>query len=84
MSNQPITKLKDGLLTATIWKNQTTEGKDHYSVEFNRAYLKDEQWHNSANFSGSELLRIAKLAENAYDRIKQLRKQAASREQVGA
>lgn len=69
MTNQPIAKLKDGLLTATIWKNQTSEGKDIYAVTFSRSYLKDEQWQESTSFSGTELLKISRLSQAAYGEV---------------
>ena len=69
MTNQPIAKLKDGLITATIWKNQTSEGKAHFAVTVTRSYLKDEQWFESQSFSGTELLRVARLTQAAYGEI---------------
>jgi len=35
--------------------------------------MKRASYHDSDSFSGSELLRIARLAERAYDRIGELR-----------
>jgi hypothetical protein len=76
MTNQPITKLKDGLITATIWKNQTSAGKAHYSVTFARSYMKNDEWSEAYSFSGSELLRISRLSQAAYTEI-QKRKRAS-------
>ena len=78
MSNQPITKLKDGLISATVWKNQTENGKDHYSVTFSRSYLKNDEWREAFSFSGSELLRLARLSQAAYDEIERQKQQSAS------
>ena len=69
MKPLPIRKLKDGLITATIWKNEIETGKFRYSVTFARAYLKDEQWHEAYSFSGAELLKLARLSKSAYDAI---------------
>lgn len=70
MSNQPLDKLKDGLITATIWKNQSEEGKSRYSVSIVRNYTdKDDKWKETSSFSPLELLMVSRLAQRAYDRI---------------
>ena len=67
--SKPIQKLKDGLITATIWANQNDDGKTRYSVNITRSYLKDETWQETTSFSNGELLRVARLANKAYDAI---------------
>ncbi|NRA58771.1 MAG: hypothetical protein HRU13_11720, partial [Phycisphaerales bacterium] len=45
-----------------------------YSVRLTRTYTDDQgQFHDSDSFSGSELLRVARLAGRAYDRAVELR-----------
>lgn len=68
-TNKPFTTLRDGSLSATIWRNPTQRGF-RYSVNLSRVY-QDEQGNlkDSDSFSGSEVLRIARLAQNAYDEI---------------
>lgn len=75
MANKPIDTLRDGSLKATIWKNFGEKG-NFYTVNLTRTY-KDEagNYHDSDSFSGSELLRIARLAGKAYDRTSELRQQ---------
>ncbi|MEM9128560.1 MAG: hypothetical protein AAGA97_02430 [Pseudomonadota bacterium] len=70
MTNKPLTKIKDSLITATVWHNKTDEGKDRYSVDLSRSYEKDNQWHDTNKFGPAELLRAARLAEAAYDFIR--------------
>lgn len=79
-NNKPQATLRDGALKATIWKNQTENGT-FYSVDLGRTY-QDEQgnYHDAHSFSGSELLRIARLSGRAYDAIAELR--AAEQEEV--
>lgn len=68
-TNTPVQRLTDGKLKATIWKNSTKEGF-RYSVQLNRIYEdKNGTLQNTDSFSGSELLRIARLAQIAYDEI---------------
>ena len=78
--NTPIHKLNDGLITVSIWKSETENGKTRYSVTFARSYLKDDQWETAYSFSGAELLRLARLSEQAFDWIKLQRGTQASSE----
>ena len=66
-THQPIDTIRDGGLNATIWKREG-EKRPFYSVELSRTY-KDAQgnYQDATSFSGSELLRIARLAQIAYD-----------------
>lgn len=66
--NQPIDTIREGSLKATIWKNAGDNG-DFYSVEISRTYKQGETFKDSHSFSGSELLRVARLAHIAYDEI---------------
>lgn len=68
-TNKPVQTLRDGSLSATIWKNPTDKGF-RYSVNLSRVYT-DEQGtlRDSDRFTGSELLRIARLAQTAYDKV---------------
>ena len=67
--DQPIDTIRDGSLKATIWKRFGEKGT-FYTVELSRTYT-DEQgkYHDSHSYSGSEPLRIARLANIAYDEI---------------
>lgn len=70
MSNQkPILKLKDGLLAATVWKNETEDGKTIASVSLTRSYIKGDDWHETSSFSRQELHRVLALGQMAYDEL---------------
>jgi len=78
-TNKPTETLRDGSLKATIWKNDGEKGP-FFSVSLTRIYTDDAgNYHDSDSFSGSELLRIARLASRAYDRIADLRQAEANR-----
>jgi hypothetical protein len=72
----PIDTLRDGSLKATIWKNSGEKG-DFYSVDLTRTYKQGDQFKDSNSSSGSELLRIARLAHIAYDEIAIMRGKAS-------
>ena len=69
---RPIQTLRDGKLKAVIWKNPSEKGH-FYSVDLIRSYQDGEIWKDTHSFSGTELLRVSRLAQKAYDRIAELR-----------
>lgn len=70
-TNAPMSELRDGSLRAAIWKNQKKDGTgNYYSVTLSRTYKDDgDQYRDTNSFSPTELLRISRLAGNAYDEI---------------
>lgn len=65
----PAQTLRDGALFAKIWRNSSEKGT-FYSVQLGRTYSDDQgNPHDSGSFSNSELLRIARLAQIAYDEV---------------
>ena len=42
MSDKPIKRIKIGLISATIWANESDKGAPRYSITIVRNYLKDE------------------------------------------
>lgn len=61
MSNQPAYKVKLGLITATVWKNDV-----FYSVDIARSYKNSEgNWNSTSSYAHSDLLNVAKCAERA-------------------
>ncbi len=68
----PVQTLRDGKLKAVIWKNPSEKGH-FYSADLIRSYQEGDNWKDTHSFSGTELLRIGRLANKAYDRIAELR-----------
>lgn len=78
-NNKPTATLRDGRIKATIWKQNSDNG-DFFRVTFSRSYKDDAgNWHDSDSFSGTELLRLARLATKAFDQTNDLRQ--ANREE---
>jgi hypothetical protein len=76
MSNQtkqrPVETLRDGAIKAAIWKNESENGA-FFGVTFARTYKNgDGELKDTDSFSGSQLLRLARLADKAYDRTSKL------------
>ncbi|MEO1009593.1 MAG: hypothetical protein AAFX79_13605 [Planctomycetota bacterium] len=76
-NSKPAETIRDGAIKATIWRNQSrNEGANgpFYSVRFTRTYTDEQgQFHDSDSFSGTELLRVARLADIAYGTIVAMR-----------
>jgi hypothetical protein len=66
---KPAGKVRVGLVTATIWDNETEKGV-FYNVTFERRY-RDEQgnWHSTHSFGTDDLLLLAKAADLAHTEI---------------
>ena len=74
--NRPVDTLRDGNLKAAIWENEREDYTAH-SVQFRRSYRdKEGQLRDTDSFAKGELLRLARLAEQSYDRIGKLREAA--------
>lgn len=72
-TNKPATVIRDGALKATAWRNESEKGS-FYSVTFSRTYTDAEgKYRDSDRFSGSELLRLALLAQRIYLAVAELR-----------
>ena len=73
-SKKPAAKVTLHPVSAAIWRNQNPNGV-FYSVSFERSY-KDEagKWQSSATFGVSDLLLLAKVADQAHSEIYKLRK----------
>lgn len=72
-TKKPTETLRDGSLKATIWKNEGEKGP-FFTVNLTRTYQDGSgNYQDSDSFSGNELLRIARLAGRACDRVGELR-----------
>jgi hypothetical protein len=59
---QPLHKITDGRLSASIWENQMQDGPSFYGVTFSHFYKQGDTIRGSASFGKNDLLRVAKLA----------------------
>ncbi len=83
-TNKPVRTLTDGGLRAAIWRKESKNG-DFYAVTFSRRYKRGEgEFDTSYSFSGSELLRLAKMAEQAYCDAQALKEASAIAPQLSA
>lgn len=73
---RPVETLRDGAIKAALWKNESENGV-FFTVTFARTF-KDAEGNlkDADGFSGTQLLRLARLAGKAYDRTAKLTKEA--------
>lgn len=66
----PVQKFQAGAVIASVWKNQSKEGGEFFSVSLDKRY-KDAsgQWKSSASFKPTDLPKAALLLNKAYEFI---------------
>lgn len=73
--NRPVETIRDASIKAAIWRNETSEGKAFFNVTFARTFKDaDGNLQDTESFSGAQLLRLARLADKAYERTAKLAK----------
>lgn len=71
----PFAKHRDGALECAIWRRETDSGVV-YNTELSRSYKNDQGgWQKTHSISDRDLLRAARLQEQAYSTIQQNREQ---------
>jgi len=79
-SKQPTFTKRDGLLTVTVWENESERGNYH-TANLERSYQdSNDEWKKTTQLSGADLLKGSLLLQEAYTDIKELRKATATAE----
>ncbi len=73
MSNQPAAKIRDGVLSVTIWKNEREDDKAYYAVTLSKSYKDGEVWKETDNLNADDLLKSSNLLQQAYNKILELK-----------
>ena len=71
-TNTPVDDVRIGRVKATIWRNETGDGKARFHVVFSRLYKDGNTWQSSPSFGRNDLLVLAKVADLAHTRVLQL------------
>lgn len=81
---QPLATLRDGPVKVTIWENQGEKGV-WYSVDPGRTYTdKDGKKKTAESFSGTDILKISRLLNRAYEYIADHRAESGQGDQYSA
>ena len=67
--NKPVKTIQFGAVEASIWENETDDGRKTYSVTFKRSYKDGDDWKNSESYWTEHLPLLAKAADAANTAI---------------
>ncbi len=67
-ATRPVHEIRLGLIKGAIWANTTREGV-MFNVTFERSYKDGEEWKTTNSFGRDDLLKLAKLADEAHSWI---------------
>ena len=70
--NKPVDEVRIGRVKATIWRNETEDGKPRYNVVLARLYKDGDTWQSTPSFGRNDLLLLAKVADLVHTRICEL------------
>ncbi|WP_298966573.1 hypothetical protein [uncultured Roseibium sp.] len=75
--NAPVERFNDGAVKASIFRNVSKEGRAFYNVTFARIYTDPQtnEVRETQSFSGTDILKVRRLADQAYHAVDRLRKQ---------
>ena len=74
--NKPVAELRIGAVKAPVWENEVG-GITRHNVIFSRLYRDEDQWKTTQSFGFSNLLTVAKLADQARTLITERNAEAA-------
>ena len=67
--NKPVDDVRIGRVKATIWRNETEDGKPRFNTVFARLYKDGDTWQSTSSFGRNDLLLLAKVANLAHTRV---------------
>ena len=67
-NGQPIHKIRHGVVSASIWRQETDKGP-LFNVTFQRSYKDGDVWKNSTSFGRNNLLVVSLIAARAFEWI---------------
>ena len=75
-NSKPTAELRIGALKATVWENEVG-GITRHNVTFSRIYRDGGQWKTTHSLGFTNLLTLAKLADQAHSLIAERNAEAA-------
>ncbi|MEM9366404.1 MAG: hypothetical protein AAGD07_10445 [Planctomycetota bacterium] len=71
---KPLDTLRlPGGMKATTWENTSEKGHTFTTTTITRTYKAGDEFKDSTSFSHDELLKVSKIAEQAYLRIAEIK-----------
>ena len=72
---KPVAEVRIGRVKATVWPNETKQGRTRHNVTFSRLYRDGEKWKQTQSFGRNDLLVLAKVVDQAHTRIFELQQE---------
>lgn len=73
-NKKPIDTIRlPGGIKATTWLNTAESGNTFTTTTITRTFKTDDGFKDSSSFSHDELLKVARAAEQAFDRITEIK-----------
>lgn len=70
---RPVDTLRDGQISASIWKHQSEKDNTYYTTTYAKNYRDENgEYQTSHSFYGTDHLKLAELSKKAYQREKEL------------
>ena len=57
-TNRPVDEVRIGRVKATIWRNETEDGKARFNTVFSRLYKDGDAWQSTPSFGRNDLLLV--------------------------
>ena len=68
--NRPWAEFRSGMLKATVWENEASNGEVYFSTVLVRIYQDQrDNWHEAQGLGRDDLLRAANLLRRVFDVI---------------
>ena len=71
-THRPVDDVRIDRVKATIWRNNTKDGKALFNTVFSRLYKDGDAWQSTPSFGRHDLLLVAKVADLAHTRLCEL------------
>jgi len=73
---RPVETLRDGAIKASVWRNEGENGP-YYATSISRTYTDQEgNTRDTNSFIGTDLLKVGEIARSAYERTREMRREA--------
>ena len=74
-NKKPIDTIRiPGGFKATTWLNTSEKGNEFTTTRITRTFKTEDGFKDSTSFSHDDLLKVAKIAHEAFDRISEIKK----------
>lgn len=73
----PVKKVRFGGMTASVWENESKEGRKFHTISMERAYRDaNDEWQNTQTLRHSDLPKAILVLQKVYEAIPELLREA--------